>query len=224
MPIEHFIVGTGITAKHRTSVAAPDRPDGDSPGPFGADEREALRSMFQHVNELNRRINAAHNWSLRVLAEAGIVLDSKISLSDSLSIAERERKARGEPIDSALGYAIRFLNLELLIEAQIERGEASAAAQFGIEFGFLFCEAGMKFQWEDHTLRGKRVKEGGQKGSEVAHGSPNDVSKRRAKIAARVQEEMGRGKPKMQAYEVAGREFGCGARTAMRAYRKFGKK
>jgi hypothetical protein len=69
--------------------------------------------------------------------------------------------------DTPADFARRVLRLHGVTKASIAAGDADRSARFGFETGFLYAQAVMKWQWEDHALRGLKLPAAGKEGGEA---------------------------------------------------------
>lgn len=174
---------------------------------YNKDEAEKLSGLIQKYNEENKA-------NISILNVYQATSEDEYLLSDS-----------------AAGYAARLLHmlpaqqtLDRIINGQFFDPELDIYSLYlrGIEFGLIYGEAKLKFNWEKLALNGKKVKDGGKRGHEIAHGSEAEKQAKRIAIKQRLA-QIQDSDPKInltRARAKVATEFGVSSRAIQRAITK----
>lgn len=156
------IVGSGITAR-TARVYAADAEEGQ------AALREAVQEWLDKASELG--------------AFGATVEDVKEACIAVVADGDAEQEEQDSPED----FARSILDAMWHAFDRIEHGDADEAARMGFHVGRLWAEARIKWDWEDHALRGKKTIQSAQVGGEVARRQHDaEWGKRRARMSALV--------------------------------------
>jgi hypothetical protein len=130
--------------------------------------------------------------------------------------------------DSVGGYAARLLGLlpaqqtlDRIMNGKFFDPELDVNSLYlkGIEFGLIYGEAKLKFNWEKLALSGKKTKAGGKKGHEKAFGSETEKLAKRIAYQQSVNEILS-SDPNInltRAREKVAKKFGVSTKTIQRA-------
>jgi hypothetical protein len=147
MPIERYKVGRLYTRRERARA--------DFADPEAV--REVMNDLASRDYTVEGRLADAERRAEAYLKRANMPLDLRAGIyGDSAWLRSNERK-------SLVWYAINILNTIRMLRRQIERGDASLAADLALDLGELFTEA--KFIQE---LTGKQAEGGRAPREEVA--------------------------------------------------------
>lgn len=119
--------------------------------------------------------------------------------------------------DSLHDFAHRIINKYNNVKFAIANGNADQAARFAVVLGELCKEAEMKFNWEDHALRGKKIQEKAQEGGHKKTTKDRDIELARRYMAER--DTRGANTPKLT-FAKFGKLVGLDESTVRKAVRR----
>ena len=139
MPIERYVVGTGLTKRDRRRIKFSKPPT--------AEERVAAKGAFKNLT-FDRAVEEAEAWAIEVLKDAGLRTDGLACVA--------EMQSKEWYADVIVRRISR--NRAAIIRVAAGRGDqADDLARANLNLGYLICEAKLKFEWEDDALRGIRA-------------------------------------------------------------------
>ena len=196
MPVEDYVVGTGLTKRDRRRIIFSKPPT--------AEEREAAKEMLI-PRTFDRAVEETEAWAIGVLKAAGQRTDGK---------------AHGTEMQSQEWYANEIVSMLSRNRSAIIRVAAGKVdwaddlARACLNLGYLICEAKLKFEWEEDTVLGTKVRAGGAKGAKERHDTTD--SKRDVRVAA-WKAARARGLGKTEADKAAGVQCGVSDRVIREA-------
>lgn len=122
--------------------------------------------------------------------------------------------------DSREDYAGRILQRISQTRTAIKKYDAAGAAYYGLKVGWLTTEADMKFEWEDHALRGRNTILDAKRGHEEVHGTDEEKHERWAAMSRDFYAEVDSGTGKTAAYEIVAERHKVSSKTVRRAVKR----
>ena len=168
MSVTKKSIGTGITTRDETHI--------DLRNGVGPEEQEAMKALLEgaatdHLNETRAFCERLAGDRKAKRLEAMQRMEAA-ETQDERDEARAERDALPNPdVDSEQWYAEKVLTILNLADSERDQGRLHNASRYDFQAGVIFGEAGMKFAWEDHALRGQKVLQAARDGHALIHGT-----------------------------------------------------
>ncbi len=153
MPVEDYVVGTGLTKRDRRRIKFSKPPT--------TEEREAFKDALK-PRTFDRAVEDAEAQAIQVLEAEGLRTDGLACVAEMQS-----REWYADVIVSMVSRTRAYIP-----RVAAGRGDwADDLATAALNLGYLICEAKLKFEWEEDTIFGAETREsqrvrGGKRGEQ----------------------------------------------------------
>lgn len=155
--VKRYTMGSGITKRERVLIESAD----------------AMHEWVEQTKGAWDCVGIIERQAVQILKDAGLP-------TQPAAYFDRPSPAMQSPE----WYALEALIWAGRLRKSAEDGKGLEAGRCGVYMGQLWAEAALKFRWEEHALRGKKVIEGSRKAHVHAHGNGDDKQQEWAKYQA----------------------------------------